>query len=223
MPRTARLVVPDLSVHIVQRGHDRQPCFFEDADYAAYLTYLDEFATKVACSVHAYCLMTNHVHLLVTPHAAESCARLMKNVGQHHVQRINSRRKRTGTLWEGRFYSCPVTTERYLLACYRYIELNPLRAGMVSHPAEYGWSSYRVNAGGKRDGLLTPHPAYVGLGEDDERRRLAYRELCEQPLQAQAIDEIRKATRGGYVVGTPRRPRGRPRPAVMRKIGSVPI
>src|SRR5690242_8552807 len=170
MPRTARFIVPDLTVHIVQRGHDRQPCFFDETDYRAYLGYLAEFALKASCSVHAYCLMTNHVHLLVTPHSANSCAKLMKNVGQHHVQRINSRRGRTGTLWEGRFYSCPVTTEAYALACYRYIELNPVRAGMVAHPSEYRWSSYGANAIGQRNGFLVTHAAYFAIADDAERR-----------------------------------------------------
>jgi putative transposase len=148
---------------------------------------------------------------------------MMKNLGQHHVQRINSRRNRTGTLWESRFYSCPVTTERHVLACYRYIELNPVRAGMVAHPAEYGWSSYRFNAGGEPSFLVRAHSAYAAMATVGEQRQLAYRNLCEEPLDPEAIDEIRKATRGGFVVGTPRRPRGRPRPPVMRKIGSVPI
>jgi putative transposase len=167
--------------------------------------------------------MTNHVHLLVTPHTPDSCAKVIKNVGQRHVQRINSRRKRTGTLWEGRFYSCPVAAERYALACYRYIETNPVRAGMVRRPWDYKWSSYRANGAGERNGLLTPHPAYLALAEDPEMRGLRYRQLCEECLDDATLKDIRKATRGGYAIGSARRPRGRPRPAVMRKIGSVPI
>jgi putative transposase len=223
MPRMARMVIPGLSVHIVQRGHDRAECFFEDSDYRAYLGYLGEFASRFGCTVHAFCLMTNHVHLLVTPRAADSCALMMKNVGQRHVQRINSRRERTGTLWEGRFYSCPVGSERYLLACQRYIELNPQRARMVELPSQYAWSSYHQNARGDPRGLLTPHPAYLALAEDPESRGAAYRALCDEPVDSETLDRIRKATRGGFAVGAMRRPRGRPRPAVMRKIGSVPI
>jgi len=223
MPRAARVIVPDLTVHIVQRGHDRQACFFDESDYRSYLGYLGEFAVKFSCSVHAYCLMTNHVHLLVTPHTPDSCAKLMKNVGQQHVQRINSRRGRTGTLWEGRFYSCPVPTDRYMLACYRYIELNPLRAGMVARPSEYRWSSYGANAAGERSALLTPHAAYLAIAEDAKRRAQMYQDMCNASLDDETVEDIRKATRGGYAIGTPRRPRGRPRPAVMRKIGSVPI
>ena len=223
MPRTARVIVPGLSVHIVQRGHDRAHCFFEETDYRVYLGYLAEFATEFCCSIHAYCLMTNHVHLLVTPGAAESCALMMKNVSQRHVQRINNRRARTGTLWEGRFYSCPVTSERYLITCYRYIELNPQRAGMVQHPSEYQWSSYHENVSGDPQGILTPHAAYLSIADRVPNRATAYRALCDAPIDHEAIDQIRKATRGGYAVGSTRRPRGRPRPAVMRKIGSVPI
>ena len=223
MARTARVVIPDVSLHVVQRGHDRQRCFFDESDYQTYLAYLNEFALKFACSLHAYCLMTNHVHLLLTPHMIDSCAQLMKNVGQRHVQRINSRLGRTGTLWEGRFYSCLVASERYALACYRYVELNPLRARMVAHPTEYPWSSYRANSGCNRHGLLTPHAAYAAIAVDPQQRAAAYRELCDEPLEEEMIDEIRRATRRGYVVGSPRRPRGRPWGSVMRKMGSVPI
>jgi putative transposase len=223
MPRTARLVVPGVTLHVTQRGHNRQPCFCEDGDYRAYLGYLSEFAFEYGCSVHAYCLMTNHVHFLLTPHAADACANLMKNLGQNHVQRINSRRKRTGTLWQGRFWSCPVTTERYLLACYRYVELNPQRAGMVGHPSDYPWSSYHQNAQGDPMHPLDPHAVYLAIAKEKSLRATEYRALCEVPLEIEVIDEIRRATRGGYVVGAGRRPRGRPWPAVMRKIGSVPI
>ena len=222
MPRTARFIVPGVSVHIVQRGHDRRDCFFDEGDYRAYLGYLGEFAVRFACTVHAYCLMTNHVHLLVTPQADDSCARMMKGIGQHHVQRINSRRGRTGTLWESRFYSCPVTTERYVLACYRYIELNPLRAGMVDALGEYRWSSYEQNSRGDPKGVLSPHDAYLAIASGAESRGAAYRALCNESLDAKVLDQIRKATRGGYAVGAARRPRGRPR-TEMRKIGSVPI
>src|SRR4051812_34270764 len=174
MPRMARMVIPGLSVHIVQRGHDRAACFYKDSDYRAYLGYLGEFADKFGCAVHAYCLMTNHVHLLVTPQTADSCALMMKNVGQRHVQRINSWLERTGTLWEGRFYSCPVGSERYLLACQRYIELNPQRAGMVERPSQYAWSSYEQNARGDPRGLLTAHAVYLALADDPESRGAAY-------------------------------------------------
>ena len=211
MPRTARFIVPGVTVHVVQRGHDRHDCFFDESDYRAYLGYLSEFAVRFRCAVHAYCLMTNHVHLLVTPRAEDSCAWMMKNVGQQHVQRINSRRRRTGTLWESRFYSCPVSSERYVLACYRYIELNPVRAGMVVRPEEYPWSSYGGNSRGDPNGVLTAHDAYMAIAQETQSRAAAYRALCDESLDTEVLDQIRKATRGGYAVGAARRPRGRPR------------
>ncbi|HUQ73866.1 MAG TPA: transposase [Burkholderiales bacterium] len=204
------MVVPDLSVHIVQRGHDGNDCFFDDGDYLAYLNLLREFAPRCGCSVHAYCLMTNHVHLFLTPHAPRSCALLMKNVGQRYVQRVNALRERRGTLWEGRFYSCLVPTEAYALACYRYVECNPLKPGLVSHPDEYPWSSYRLNARAP-GGFLSPHPAYSALAEDDGRRAAVYRELCNVPLPTEMLENLRKATRCGSAAGTQPRRRGRPK------------
>jgi putative transposase len=210
MPRTARLVIPELSVHIVQRGHDGHDCFFEDADYLSYVNLLRDFAPRSMCSLHAYCLMTNHVHLFLTPHAADSCAQLMKNVGQRYVQRVNARRSRSGTLWEGRFYSCLVPAERYAVACYRYVECNPVKPGMVAQAGDYRWSSYSVNAGMASDALITPHPAYVALAEDQARRGDVYKELCEEPLPQPLAEDLRRATRRGQVAGTPARSRGRP-------------
>ena len=153
--------------------------------------------------------MTNHVHLLLTPHAADSCASLMKNLGQRYVQDVNYRLGRNGTLWEGRFKSSMVTTERHVLACYRYIELNPVRAGMVRNPDEYRWSSYAMNAGGETVGWLIPHNAYASLGANSSRCA-NYRALCTEALPEVVLEEIRKATRVGYPVGATRRPRGRP-------------
>src|SRR6266850_5940399 len=174
MPRTARVIVPEISLHVVQRGHDQRDCFFEEEDYLAYLDYLREFAVRFGCAVHAYCLMTNHVHLLVTPRAPDSCALTMKYTAQYYVNRINKRLQRSGTLWEGRFYSCLVPLERYALACYRYIELNPVEAGMVQHPRYYRWSSYEKNIQGAAADFLRPHPAYDALGDDAARRASAY-------------------------------------------------
>jgi putative transposase len=210
MARAARAVLIDYPLHVVQRGINRNACFFAEADYHLYLRYLAEFSTRFNCSVHAYCLMTNHVHLLLTPHTAEGCALLMKNLGQCYVQGVNHRLGRSGTLWEGRFHSCLVTSERYVLACYRYIELNPTRAGMVAAPAEYRWSSYGANAEGQRDGLLRSHAAYDRLGLEAEQRARAYRAMCEEAVPMLVVDEIRKATRVGCAVGTRRRNRGRP-------------
>jgi putative transposase len=221
MARTARVVVPELSLHVVHRGHDRRDCFFQESDYRAYLNDLETFAGRFGCSIHPYCLMTNHVHLLMTPHTADACALCMKNTAQCHVQRINKRLRRTGTLWEGRFYSCPVPSERYALTCYRYVERNPVEARMVEHPRQYRWSSYQTNAEGL-PAFIVPHPAYEALATETSLRAKAYAALCDVPLDPKVVDEIRKATRRGYAIGTARKPRGRPRPPVMRKMGSVP-
>lgn len=210
MPRAARIVVPNVALHLVQRGNNRGQCFFAEADYRRYLHYLARFAAEFRCSVHAYCLMTNHVHLLLTPHEENACARAMKQLNQCYVQSLNRRTGRTGTLWEGRFHTSLVASEPYALACYRYIEQNPLRAGLVAHPREYAWSSYAANAESKADGLISPHPAYLGLGEEPGGRTRAYSSLLDSPLSAETADGIRKATRGGYAIGTERRPRGRP-------------
>jgi len=209
MPRVARLVVPDVSVHIVQRGHRRDACFFEDADYLAYLVALGTYASRFHCVVHAYCLMTNHVHLLVTPGHAAGCAQLMKHLAQRHSKRMNAKLARTGTLWEGRFYSALVTSDEYALACYRYIDLNPVRARMVHHAKQYRWSSYGANIQAEPDSLVRPHPAYLALGSDESHRAGAYHALCDTPLPADVLDDIRRATRSGHRVGAPRKPRGR--------------
>ena len=210
MPRVARSILPDYPLHVVQRGINRADCFFQDSDYLAYLRDLRAFSERFGCSLHAYCLMTNHVHLLLTPHAQDACAWLMKQLGQCHVQRINRRLERTGTLWEGRFRSCLVASDNYVLACYRYIELNPVRAGMVTHPEQYRWSSYSANAADLDDRHLSAHPSYQALASGTTERRQAYRVLCEQPPPASHLEEIRKATRIGCTVGKPRRRRGRP-------------
>src|SRR3954465_10101172 len=162
MPRMARIVIPELSLHVVQRGHDRHDCFFDESDYRAYLDYLATFAHRFGCSIHAYCLMTNHLHLFLTPHTSDACTQMMRHIGQHYVQRVNKRLGRSGTLWEGRFHSCLVPSERYALTCYRYIELNPVDAKMVAHPKDYRWSSYAANALGTSAAFLTPHAAYEG-------------------------------------------------------------
>jgi len=210
MPRAARSVLINCPLHVVQRGINRGPCFFAEGDYATYLRYLAIFSARFGCSVHAYCLMTNHVHLLLTPHTASACALLMKNLGQCYVQGVNHRLCRTGTLWEGRFHSCLVSSESYVLACYRYIELNPVRAGMVAAPDQYRWSSYGANAEGEVDGFLRSHAAYESLGREADQRARAYKGLCEDGLPMFVVEEIRKATRIGCVVGTRRRSRGRP-------------
>ena len=210
MPRMARTVVPGIPLHVVQRGINRNPCFFAERDYSTYLRYVSNFASRFECSIHAYCLMTNHVHLLITPSSAEGCALFMKRLGQCYVQTVNKRLERTGTLWEGRFHSCLVDSDHYVLACYRYIELNPVRAGLVNTPCQYAWSSYSTNAAGDMHSFIRRHGAYESLGNDEAARARAYRELCEGSLSDSVLKEIRAATRAGSKVGAPRPLRGRP-------------
>lgn len=190
-----------IPVHVVQRGNNRQYCFHQEQDRRFYLFHLSRLLPRSDCALHAYCLMTNHVHLLVTPTTPDSCARLMKDIGQLHAQYVNRTYGRSGGLWEGRFRSCLVQTEDYLLACYRYIELNPVRAGLCSHPAAYEWSSYRANAQGVPSALVTPHAEYLRLGNEDQERMQAYRALFDAPLDHARINEIRVATNGNFALG----------------------
>jgi len=203
MPRRARLAIPGIPWHIIQRGNNRTPCFYADEDYRRYLLTLRELANKFECAVHAYVLMTNHVHLLVTPGRTDSAALLMKHLGQRYVQYVNRSYARTGTLWEGRFRSCLAQSEQYVLTCYRYIELNPVRAGMVPHPHDYRWSSYRANAEGHLDAVITPHPEYLRLGQGSVRLEV-YRGLFSAHLDPAYVDEIRRATNGNFALGNDR-------------------
>lgn len=204
MPRRARLSVPGIPWHIIQRGNNRSVCFHAEEDYQLYLHYLDEFATKFGCAIHAHVLMTNHVHLLLTPHRADSAALLMKHLGQRYVQYVNHTYQRSGTLWEGRFRSCLTQTEDYVLACYRYIELNPVRAGMVVRPQDYRWSSYHTNALGKASRFIVPHEQYLRLGREGAERREAYRALFKAHLDEEVVGQIRSSTNGNYALGSER-------------------
>lgn len=204
MPRRARLSLPNVPLHLIQRGNNRQACFFAEEDYRFYLEWLAEYAGKVGCQIHAYVLMTNHVHLLLSADRAGSAGALMKALGQRYVQYVNRTYRRSGTLWEGRFRSCLTQEETYLLACQRYIELNPVRARMVAHPADYRWSSYRANGLGESDAVVCPHLAYTALGSDAEKQQAAYRELFRFDLEPKLVDEIRRATNGNYALGNKR-------------------
>ena len=163
MPRKPRFFLPGIPSHIIQRGNNRQPIFFADNDYRAYLRWLAEAARRWGCQVQAYVLMTNHVHLLVTTQAPESLSRMMQYVGRQYVPYVNAEYRRSGTLWEGRFKASLVQALAYLLTCYRYIELNPVRAAMFATPGDYPWSSYHCNALGHADALMVPHPEYRAL------------------------------------------------------------
>ena len=204
MARMPRIVVPGQALHIIQRGNNRQPVFFSREDYRVYLEKLQQAAATHGCAVHAYVLMTNHVHLLVTPEQTMSPSRVMQAVGRGYVRYVNGQYRRTGTLWEGRFKSALINSERYLLTCSRYIELNPVRASMVNHPGEYPWSSYRFNALGRQDGVVTPHPLYQQLGSDTGMQQSVYRGLFASHIGEADLHSIRKGTETGAVVGNER-------------------
>jgi putative transposase len=201
MPRHARPVLADIPLHLIQRGNNRHDCFFTETDYLVYLDMLRNSAVQSGCRIHAYVLMTNHVHLLISPDDRGSPAALMKLLGQRYVQYVNRRYARTGTLWEGRFRSSLVEHERYLLICHRYIELNPVRAQMVTHPSDYQWSSYRTNAHGEPSQLITPHALYMQLARQPIARERAYRELFREVLPTRIINKVRRATNGNFALG----------------------
>lgn len=229
MPRRARIHLDGVPLHIVQRGHNRQPCFFAEEDYHSYLRWLNEALRETDGALHAYVLMTNHVHLLVTPGKAAEVPKLLISLGRRYVQHINRTYRRTGTLWDSRYKSSLVQAESYLLTCQRYIELNPVRAAIVGDPAHYRWTSFRANALGQSDALLTAHSLYLALGRTAPERQAAYRALFRTCLEQAAIDELRLALNQNRVIGNvafqarmarltgmtcEARPRGRPPVAV---------
>jgi putative transposase len=204
MPRRARIQCGGIPHHIIQRGNNRSACFFSDEDYRFYLGSLGEGAERYGCAVHAYVLMTNHVHLLATPEGDEGLCSLMRYLGSRYVQYINHVYRRSGTLWEGRYKSSLIDSERYLLTCYRYIEMNPVRAGMVAVPADYRWSSYDAHALGSPDDLLRDHSSYLALGEDGATRQAAYRELFRHQVDEEDMKAIRESITGGLAYGSER-------------------
>jgi putative transposase len=198
MARHPRFHIAGIALHVIQRGNNRDACFKQDSDYLTYLSHLRHLSGKYDCDLHAYCLMTNHVHLLMTPGSSDACGYLMRDLGRCYVRYFNRRHGRSGTLWEGRFRSCVAESARYVLACYRYIELNPVRAGMVAHPAAYAWSSHAANSGTRPDPLVQPHCEFLALGSDALSRQVAYGGLFEQTLEDSVMRSIRDATNGGY-------------------------
>lgn len=201
MPRKPRFILPGVPVHIVQRGHSREPVFFEDSDYSAYLGWLKEGSERYHCDIHAYVLMSNHVHILATPSDNQGITRMMQYIGRRYVPYINHTYGISGSIWEGRYKASLVQEEGYLLTCMRYIELNPLRANMVRSPANYRWSSYRYNAQGKPDDLVTPHPLYLSLGKRKASRMANYKELFKAQVDPEALNEIRAAWHTGTPLG----------------------
>jgi len=226
MARLPRYFVEGQAQHIIQRGNNREPIFAVEKDYHFYLDCLQEAAEEQGLAIHAYVLMSNHVHLLASPDGASSISKTMQSLGRRYVQYFNYHYNRTGTLWEGRYKATLIDSDRYLLTCMRYIELNPVRAEMVRHAQNYPWSSYASNALGADDSLIVNHRLYQGLAPDSQARQSAYQQLCMAALSKEELDTIRSATNTGWVLGNNRfrekieklsgrrtspKPRGRPR------------
>jgi len=190
--------------HVIQRGNNRQVCFADEQDFTAYAGWLKGYSKKYQVDIHAWVLMTNHVHLLCTPRGQNAVSHMMQSLGRHYVRYFNFSYKRTGTLWEGRFKSCLVQEETYLIQLYRYIELNPVRAGMVEQPSDYVWSSYPINALGKVSELCTPHAVYLALGKDANERQASYRELFKHHVDGKLLEDIRLAVNKGMALGSER-------------------
>lgn len=201
MPRQPRYFLPDISQHVVSRGIDKQAVFFRAIDYTLYLDALREASAEHDCQIHAYVLMTNHVHLLVTPGHDRSLPLMMQAMGRTYVQRLNRRYQRTGTLWEGRYRACLVQNDSYFMTCQRYIELNPVRALMVPKPGDYAYSSYAHHAWGSSNSLLSTHACYEALHRQPEARPRAYRALFEDEFSEEDLNTIRIRTNACSVIG----------------------
>ncbi len=229
MARLPRYFVEGQAQHIIQRGNNREPIFADDSDTYFYKDCLQEAAKQQGLAIHAYVLMSNHVHILATPDTDQSISKTLQSLGRRYVQYFNQTHGRTGTLWEGRYRATLIDSERYLLTCMRYIELNPVRAGMVKHPLDYPWSSYAANARGEENALVSPHSLYRRLGRNPQARQSAYRQLFRAALSKGELGAIREATNTGWVLGndcfrekierlsgrrTTPKPRGRPRKEV---------
>jgi len=201
MARLPRFVIPGQPQHVIQRGNNREVVFVADEDYQYYLSILKDACQKYQCDLHAYVLITNHIHLLITPHAENSISKVMQSLGRYYVQYFNHQYRRTGTLWEGRYKATLLDSKQYLLVCSRYIELNPVRVGMVNQPEDYPWSSYHANALGNDDKLLVAHNVYLALGKDHEERCNNYRALFKYCVSEKELGDIRDATNKAWVLG----------------------
>lgn len=204
MARGLRICPAGVPQHIIQRGNNRQVCFVGDEDFVAYRQWLEEAAKWHNVKIHAWIFMTNHVHLLATPDEDGAISAMMQSLGRRYVRYFNRAYRRTGTLWEGRFKSCLIHSDTYLLACLRYIELNPVRAMMVSDPAAYHWSSYHAHARGITTTLWTPHEQYLALGNTPAARVLAYRQLFMRDISSRELNDIRHAVNTGLSLGNDR-------------------
>ena len=204
MPRIGRAILQYYPHHVVQRGHNRQVVFVETGDYERYLETLAQFKDVYGVKVYAFCLMTNHVHLLVAPEEIAGLGQLMKRLAGRQTRYHNRLEGRTGTLWESRYKSSPVDTDEYLLACTRYIELNPVRARMVTTPQDYRWSSCHYHLGRNGWDWLDPDPCYLALGNDDAQRQERYRHFLRATIPEGEWNLIRDAVQRGQLTGTGR-------------------
>jgi len=204
MSRHPRFVLPGQPQHVIVRGNNRDVIFASDDDYRFYLDKLAAACARFDCELHAYVLMTNHVHLLITPQSKDGIGKVMQSAGRYYVQYFNHQYKRTGTLWEGRYKATLLDSDSYLFICSRYIELNPVRAGMVDDASEYPWSSYACNALGKVNALIKPHELYLALGSSRSERCTAYKGLFASHIEEGKLEAIREATNKSWVLGPSR-------------------
>ncbi|MCW5210788.1 transposase [Desulfobulbus sp. US5] len=203
MPRTARIILANTPHHIVQRGRSRQSVFFADDDYSYYLKNLLYFKQKFSCKVYAYCLMTNHVHLIIDPgDTPESLSKLMKRVAGRQTRYVNRQEKRSGSIWEGRYRSSIISTKDYLLACCRYIELNPLRAGMIADPVLYKWSSFACKTTDRQDPIIDYPPSYLSLEDNKKKRQKTYAKYAIGTVPEHETNLIREALQRGQLTGS---------------------
>jgi putative transposase len=202
MSRQARIVLPNFPHHIIQRGHNKQPVFFTQEDYIYYLESLQEWRTRLNCKIYAFCLMTNHIHLIIDPgDTPENMALLMKHVAGRQTRYINTKHKNTGSLWEGRYKSSPIQSEEYLLACCRYIELNPVRAKMVTDPTHYLWSSCRTKLNLSTSFVFDQSPLYQSLGSNREIRSQCYRKWLYDAIPKGEYQFLRESIQRGQLTG----------------------
>lgn len=202
MARLSRVSLKGFAQHIIQRGNNHLPCFFGADDYEQYLDYLSDAMDKYGVILHSYCLMPNHVHLLMTPESSDGISRALQDLGRRYVRYINFKYNRTGTLWEGRYHSCLIENNSHVMDCYRYIESNPIRSKISEGTQLYKWSSYNCNALNKTDCFVVPHAEYLKLGKDSKSRCSAYQSLMGIELEADKVKNIREATQSNRVYGS---------------------
>lgn len=202
MARLPRLIIPEQPHHVIQRGNDRRPIFQDASDYSIFLNWLREASKKFSVAIHAYVLMSNHLHLLASPSDRVGLGRMMQWIGRHYVPYFNYKYQRNGTLWQGRYKTAVIDSERYFLTCTRYIELNPVRADMVLSPVDYYWSSYQHHIGARTDPLITDHFLYWALGNTPFEREAIYKQLIEQALTSEELDVMRRSAIKGWAIGS---------------------